>query len=1385
MCGTKVCEEQKQNMEDTMPELLKDCRQKELYCMHNDVEDLIESALNSKLLSNFKVIHNKSSISLNNTSQISLIIANTPDLPTEEPDNSISKGDEHLSTIPETESDKVIKFSVENLDSIPSESEDFSDNESECDVPVCDDFTTFSNPLFDSDDDFSSSDDESFSDEDVPKEIFKIYLNPLFDNEIISSKIYSHYINAESNLIESLLIRDTLIDFSPKFDYLLEEFSGELAHINPIPSGIEEADFDLEEQIRLVENLLYDNSSPRQPEELNADIDATIESFSPSPIPVKDSDSHMEEIDLFLATDDLMPPGIEYDDYDSKRDIHFLEELLRDDPLPLPENESSNFDHHDDPSFPRPPSKPPDVEVFFDFEPDTGVLTTKVVKGISEHYVLMPNILPTQPTLCPNIDPLLPFSSKKRVQSVQTCKVSLIAALNSFKVTITLQAKVVDSTLGNNKWYQSLLRSFDQKKNNTQVQQSLLSWPSQAQVQKMSSPYPAQVYSPLKKDLYWTGLPEFVDDTVTDYSRPTPSINASKCNTSDLQSSNFSVSEHGESSGSIMSKPMIKFVIAADCPRVIKTNNTENARKSIVKYAEMYRNNSKSPKVRGKNWPKGNYAHKKVTPRAILLKTGTSPIAVSRPNMNVAQPKMTSFAKTAHSNVKRPFQGNHQLELNLEFQGFPMLLKNFPLLTQNFPLLSQLLLLIWETKEKLLRPQLVGFGDLNKTLLRKGNPQNNIDDKGYWDSGCSWHMNRNISYLSEYEPYDGGYVSFGHKGCQFLGRSFGPLLGLKQRIKKQRFSLQSMDKGSANPTESHHTPSPQEQHSPHYDSPPPSHPTTTSEPIPQAPTKPLTLRRYTRRAIRIAQSKALYPAADEPASLSRDDRQGEAFPNVSSLDAGQAKESINKTSALPHKLSPRPARQQSHIAAKIKDQDLEKSRLKARVKSLEDKDRISAEPTQEDAPITGGIMEIKEELGADKSTELGSNDTEEMVSVLSLMDAVNILSSGGAPARFSTADVLPTVGVPTVSGGFPTASAIFTTASVVTPYTRRPRGITIGSSQPMRSPIIRAKDKGKEKVVESEVPKKRKLQEQIDAQVAREMEEEFARENQRVSEQLARDSEIARLYAEEELKMMIKGLDRSNEVIGKHLREYEQAEADLSIGEKLELISDLVKYQDHRAKILKGMTLEQIKEKSIPVWKQLEDFVLMSSKEEGERVKRQGLKIDQGSSKRMKTSEDVSEEDLKGMMQLVPLEEVYVEALQVKPHIIDWEIHSEGKREYWKIIRLGGHTAVYHIRQAIKDKEKELWVELKRLFEPDFEDQLWIHNQAFMHDPLDWKLYDTCGVHHVSTKDQEIFMLVERDYPLRRGLATVMISNRLQVEQYSQMANDLILKIHNIANSPR
>nr|GEX97045.1 hypothetical protein [Tanacetum cinerariifolium] len=330
-------------------------------------------------------------------------------LPTKEPEFSLSIGDEHLSTILKMESDEVIKFSVKNLVQIPSEYEVTSDNESDCDVPVKDEsspiFTTFSNPTFDYNDDFTSSDDELLFKEDVLMENFKIYQNLLFDDEEINSnKIDPHY------LIESLSNRDTLFDSSPKFEYL-KEFSGEL-----MPTSIineERIKREHKEYISLMEKLLTINSFPHLLENFHANT--IIETLPTSPIPVEDSDSLWEEIDIFTSTDDFMPPGIESDDYDSEGDIYFLEELLSNDSISLPENESSNFDHHDDPSFPRLPPEPPNVEIFFEL--DSGVLTTSVVKGISKHYVLVPNILPTLPTfdpLYPVYDTLLMFSSENK-----------------------------------------------------------------------------------------------------------------------------------------------------------------------------------------------------------------------------------------------------------------------------------------------------------------------------------------------------------------------------------------------------------------------------------------------------------------------------------------------------------------------------------------------------------------------------------------------------------------------------------------------------------------------------------------------------------------------------------------------------------------------------------------------------------------------------------------------------------------------------------------------------------------------------------------------------------------------------------------------------------
>nr|GFC63702.1 hypothetical protein [Tanacetum cinerariifolium] len=129
-------------------------------------------------------------------------------------------------------------------------------------------FTTFTKVLCDVKYESNSNDDQSCSNEDV---LEKIVSKPLFEEEIIP--------------MESLRTHDSSLPISSKIDSLLDEFAGELTLLKSISPGIDEIDCDFEEDIRLIEKLLYDNSYPRPPEEfVSANSDAKIKSFSPSPI---------------------------------------------------------------------------------------------------------------------------------------------------------------------------------------------------------------------------------------------------------------------------------------------------------------------------------------------------------------------------------------------------------------------------------------------------------------------------------------------------------------------------------------------------------------------------------------------------------------------------------------------------------------------------------------------------------------------------------------------------------------------------------------------------------------------------------------------------------------------------------------------------------------------------------------------------------------------------------------------------------------------------------------------------------------------------------------------------------------------------------------------
>nr|GEV28404.1 putative ribonuclease H-like domain-containing protein [Tanacetum cinerariifolium] len=548
--------------------------------------------------------------------------------------------------------------------------------------------------------------------------------------------------------------------------------------------------------------------------------------------------------------------------------------------------------------------------------------------------------------------------------------------------------------------------------------------------------------------------------------------------------------------------------------------------------------------------------------------------------------------------------------------------------------------------------QMSAMGELNSSLIYKSyrrrmaffSLKKNGKLKNVSESSIRRNLKLNdeagISSLPDVELF---------KNLQLMGYNILP--NQKFTFQKRAVFPSVEGEGSGTPTESHHTPASEALQSSQHQLPSPS----------------------------LLPSSILPPVADEPASPLGGVSQGKACPTDSGFEADQDRANIAKTSILPSDSTPR-------VTSLTADEG-------------------------NDAPIKGRRLDEWKE-----AAEKVSDDTEEMATVLTFMDAASIITSGGVQVVSTAAEVATvTLSIPTGSGVvstaspiIPTAALIFTTATESTLYTRR---------------------KGKEKMVESDTPKKKKLQEQIDVQVARELEEQIAREDQRMSEQIARDAEVARIHAEEELQMMINSLDRSNETVVKYLQEYEQIPKDLSIGERIELISDLVKYQENYAQVLKyqtlqrkprskkqkkdyymavikghagwktkdfkGMSFEQIEAKFNTVWKQIEDFIPMGSKEEAER-----------------------------------------KFTQKDKEVI-------GRSQGWEAAQPATNFFVDMLKHFDREDLNQLWGLVKETL-------------SIRPATIEWKLYDTCGVHHVSTKDQDIFMLIEKDYPLRKGLSIVI-----------------------------
>nr|GEX18355.1 hypothetical protein [Tanacetum cinerariifolium] len=278
-CCIEVCREKKKKMEDMMLELLEVCRQKEFYCMHNTVDDLIESALNSKLLS------------INLESQ------------------RLDKKKQEVKNVVEQPTKRGTQ-----LVSLEEENDVYQE-------------------------------DEEFDLEDILQ----------IQDIILREKLLS--VNRLIADIESL--NDNLLWI---VDHTKETRSGSTTnHANNSLPEYDSFCFDIESNQERFTNVVKKDIS---------------DDLSNDPL--------LEEVDVFLASENSIPLGIENFNYDSEGDIHFLEELLVNDSISILENESYDFYHQDDPSFLRPPLKPPDVEFFFDFKPNSGELILAMINNINE-----------------------------------------------------------------------------------------------------------------------------------------------------------------------------------------------------------------------------------------------------------------------------------------------------------------------------------------------------------------------------------------------------------------------------------------------------------------------------------------------------------------------------------------------------------------------------------------------------------------------------------------------------------------------------------------------------------------------------------------------------------------------------------------------------------------------------------------------------------------------------------------------------------------------------------------------------------------------------------------------------------------------------------------
>ncbi|GJS41304.1 hypothetical protein Tco_0566347 [Tanacetum coccineum] len=251
----------------------------------------------------------------------------------------------------------------------------------------------------------------------------------------------------------------------------------------------------------------------------------------------------------------------------------------------------------------------------------------------------------------------------------------------------------------------------------------------------------------------------------------------------------------------------------------------------------------------------------------------------------------------------------------------------------------------------------------------------------------------------------------------------------------------------------------------------------------------------------------------------------------------------------------------------------------------------------------------------------------------------------------------------------------------------------------------------------------------------------------------------------------------------------------------------------YKQSYFKGKKYEEIRPIFEKVWDQTHTFIPMDSEDKekdsekkGSRKKslarkRASEKQSEESTKRQKIKDDVENEELKAYLDLVPREEfaMKIESLATKYPIVDWKTHVLTENfMYYQIFRADGSFKNYKVfSEMLDDFDKHdvldlhrlvkarymtsspegydlmLWGDLKILFEPNKEDEVWKNQHEY--NLISWRLFDSCGIHILLMNNGiAIHMMTEKKYPLNQEMLSRMLSKRLEVDHESTMAYELL-----------